>query len=53
MYTRFGTGGLGGSNRSSDLPLIVEAEVLGEYNVCACTSGAMATGLLVVCSVVT
>ena len=57
MYTRFGllagTGGLGGSNRSSDLPLTVEVELEDEYDLWVCTSGAMATGLLVVCSVVT
>ena len=82
MYTRFGllagTGGLDGSKRSSDLPLIVEGELEGEYvvrvcasgtmatdvcsvegvesNVCieiAVCSGSLATGLLVVCSLVT
>ena len=81
-YTRFGllagTGGLGGSKRSSDLPLTVEGEFVGEYDVWVCTlgaiatdvcsvegaesnvgiqfavcSGSLATGLLVVCSLVT
>ena len=51
-YTRFGllagTGGLGGSKRSSDPPLTVEGELLCEYDAWVCISGAMATD---VCSV--
>ena len=47
MYTRFcllaGTGGLGGSKRSSDPPLIVEGELEGEYDLWVCMLGAMAT----------
>ena len=46
-YTRFGllagTGGLGGSARSSDIPLTIEGELVGEYDVWVCTSGAIAT----------
>ena len=38
-----GTGGLGGSNVSSDPPLTVEGELEGEYVVWVCISGAMAT----------
>ena len=52
MYTRFcllaGTGGLGGSKRSSDLPLTVEVELEDEYDVRVCISGTMATD---VCSI--
>ena len=47
IYTRFGllagTGGLGGSKRSSDPPLTVEGELEGEYVVWVCISVAMAT----------
>ena len=50
MYTRFGllagTRGLGGSKRSSDLLLTVEGELVGEYDLWVCISGAMAIGML-------
>ena len=52
MYTRFGllagTGGLGGSKRSSDPPLTVEVELEDEYDLWVCASETMATD---VCSV--
>ena len=81
-YTGFGllagTGGRGGSGRSSDPPLIVKVELVCEYDAWVCIlgaiatdvcsvevvesnvsiqtavySGSLATGLLVVCSLVT